>query len=445
MKPMLALAAVILLACPAAAAGTPSVGPAACHVAAYRLSDGRLLDLSPSLNKPGLRWRLLDGRVGRFADQEDGAWVSRSAWGDAPDGVRAALGACGEGRIRFEGVEGRAVDLEVTDTSFRSGSETLKGRLVLPKGAGRVPIAVVGHGSERDPYVGVHFRQRLYPAAGVGVFVFDKRGTGGSTGKYTQDFHVLSADAVAAMAEARRLAGRRAGRVGFLGGSQAGWILPLAATKTKADFVIVGYGVAASPLAEDRTETLQDLAAKGWGPDVLKKALEVTDATSAVMAARFRGGYEQLNAVVAKYRGEPWFKDLAGEYTGRMVQHSEAALREIGPTVDVGTTWDHDAVGVLRKLDTPLLWMIAADDTGGAGQDTEETLLALAAQGRPITVASFPATDHGLLEYRLDDKGERVSTRYAEGFFQMELDFARKGRLSGPYGRAKKLTNPMQR
>jgi hypothetical protein len=127
-----------------------------------------------------------------------------------------------------------------------------------------------------------------------------------------------------------------------------------------------------------------------------------------------------------------------------MVQYSEAQLREIGPTVDTGTTWDHDAIAVLRRLDTPLLWMIAADDTGGAGDETRESLLALAAEGRPFTIASFPATDHGLIEYRVDPKGERVSTRYAEGFFRMEIDFARSGRLSGRYGRAELLASREQ-
>jgi hypothetical protein len=37
------------------------------------------------------------------------------------------------------------------------------------------------------------------PAEKVGVFVYDKRGTGGSDGKYTQDFDTLADDAVAAM------------------------------------------------------------------------------------------------------------------------------------------------------------------------------------------------------------------------------------------------------
>src|SRR3546814_16570997 len=72
--------------------------------------------------------------------------------------------------------------------------------------------------------------QYLLPEQGVGVFVYDKRGTGRSTGSYTQDFHLLAGDARAALVEALPLARERAGRLGFHGGSQAGWVAPLAAS-----------------------------------------------------------------------------------------------------------------------------------------------------------------------------------------------------------------------
>src|SRR3546814_5124285 len=118
--------------------------------------------------------------------------------------------------------------------------------------------------------------QYLLPAQGVGVFVYDKRGTGRSTGSYTQDFHLLAGDARAALVEALRLAGERAGRFGFHGGSQAGWVAPLAASKTpQAQFVLVGYGMATGPLAEDRSEEhtseLQSLMRNSYAVFCLKK------------------------------------------------------------------------------------------------------------------------------------------------------------------------------
>src|SRR3546814_3657337 len=86
----------------------------------------------------------------------------------------------------------------------------------------------------------------MLPAAGIGAFVYDKRGTGASGDKYTQVFSLLADDAVAALAETRRMAGARGTRFGFQGLSQGGWIAPLAATRTQVDFLIVSFGLAVS-------------------------------------------------------------------------------------------------------------------------------------------------------------------------------------------------------
>ena len=45
--------------------------------------------------------------------------------------------------------------------------------------------------------------QRQLPAEGIGVFVYDKRGTGKSGGVYTQNYLLLADDAIAAMNEAK--------------------------------------------------------------------------------------------------------------------------------------------------------------------------------------------------------------------------------------------------
>jgi hypothetical protein len=41
--------------------------------------------------------------------------------------------------------------------------------------------------------------------------------------------------------------------------------------------------------------------------------------------------------------------------------------------------------------------------------------------------------------------GERVSTRFAPGYFAMMRDFARDGRLSGPYGDARITSSDSKR
>ncbi|MBS0295188.1 MAG: acetylxylan esterase [Proteobacteria bacterium] len=419
-----------------------------CQAAVYRLADGRLLDIGPGPDQD-LRWRLNDGRVGRLSAKD--GWASTLGWTGKPDGVVISLPACGggdhigfadNGKARIDGVK---IALDVQDVTFAGdGGVKLKGRLVLPHGSGRVPIVVETHGSEHSAATDYYFDQRLNAAQGVGVFVYDKRGTGASEGKYTQDYTVLARDAVAAMAEARRLAGSRLGRIGYQGGSQGGWIAPLAETLTPTgvDFVIVDYGLAGSVAEENTDQTVLELKRRGFGAQDLQEAAEVAEATNVILGSHFRDGFEQLDAVKAKYVDRPWFKRLGGQYTGEFLKHSSAELRQAGPAFDVGTPVYWDALAVLRKVKAPMLWVLADEDTLAPNATTRTRLAALAAQGKAITVLAFPATDHGIQEFVTTPDGERVNTRYADGYFRTTPDFARDGRLHPPYGRSRLLLSP---
>lgn len=435
----LSLAAVAALAALWPASGQAAEpGPDRCHVGLYQLEGGGWVDVG-AVSDGSLRWRLPDGRTGRLTLGADGAPVSAPGWTAAADGTQVRFGACADGRITFDGKAGTKAAFEVIDTTFAgAGGAVLAGRLVLPKGAGAVPVSVMVHGSEDYSARDFYFEPRAWPAEGVGVFVYDKRGTGGSQGTYTQDFHVLAEDAAAAAREARRLGGSRISRLGFDGASQGGWIAPLAATKVEVDYLVVRYGLAESPLAEDRGETLRGLKDKGYGPEVLAKAADVADATAKVVVSRFTD-FDDLNALRAKWGAEPWWQDLEGEFTGMVAKAPEAAVRALGPRQDKGTTWEHDPMPVLRQIKAPILWLLAAEDLEAPPEETAARLVALAREGRPITVLEFPRTDHGVREFELVD-GKRVYTRYADGYYRAVLDFTRTGQAPGPYGQARRLT-----
>src|SRR5690606_29602628 len=83
---------------------------------------------------------------------------------------------------------------------------------------------------------------------------------------YTHDYLVLATDAIAATREARRLAGARAASIGYQAGSQGGWVAPLAARIEPVDFVVVSFGLAVSPLEEDRAAVVLDMERHGFGP-----------------------------------------------------------------------------------------------------------------------------------------------------------------------------------
>jgi pimeloyl-ACP methyl ester carboxylesterase len=201
------------------------------------------------------------------------------------------------------------------------------------------------------------------------------------------------------------------------------------------DCVIVGFGLAVSPLDEDREAIALDMARQGYGPDVLAKAMKVADATAAIMRSDFREGYDRLDAVRKEYAGEAWFKHVHGDFSFFLLGTPTATLREKGPALLAGVPADYDPMPVLRNLDTPQLWILAADDHDAPSAETERRLRALQAKGKPITVAVFPNTEHGIYEFETKPDGTRVNTRNPEGYFAMMRDFIVHGRLdSRRYG-----------
>ena len=405
-----------------------------CNIGTYRFSDGEIVDIARSTGDT-FRWRKFDGTTGVLHKKPDGSWTSTLGWTERPDGHGASFTRCATGEIEFDGKKAHRIPFDTTDTVFEGrGGIKLAGRLVLPKGNNPVPIVVLVHGAERESARESYALQRLLPAENVGAFVYDKRGTGGSEGKYTQDFDTLADDAVAAMREAKRIAGTRCARIGYQGGSQGGWVAPLAATRAPIDFVIVSFGLAVSVIDEDQQEVALEMRLKGHSQEEISKALEVASAAEAVFESGFTKGFERFDTVRAKYRNEPWYKDLHGNYTHFILPYTAAEIREKGKDFIFGTPFRYDPMPTLRAVKPSQLWILGEDDLEAPSAETSRRIKMLIAEGKPITLALFPHAEHGMTEYEVAPDGERVSTRYAPGYFAMMRDFARTSQLSASYG-----------
>ena len=416
-----------------AAQTTPPEGD--CHVGLYALADHSLVDIGQSVGS-SLRWRRLDGRTGAFATEGPEAGLSQLGWTGQPDGHRITLADCATNEIGWDGQRGQRVPLELKETRFDSAGTSLAGRLVLPAGHGPVPIVVLLHGSERDAATSFNALQRLFPASGIGAFVYDKRGTGRSQGRYTQDYELLARDAVAAMHEARRLAGARAGRIGYQGPSQGGWVAPLAAKLEPVDFVMVSFGLAVSVLEEDRSAVLLNLEAKGHGAQSKAEALEMADACAALLMRPTPEVFDRFDAVRARYRNKPWFADMHGNFSFMLLGLKKDDLAAFARQVDFEVPFHYDPMAAIAALRTPQLWVLAQDDVDAPSAETARRLALLRMAGHPIATAMFPATEHGIYEYATQPDGQRLSTRQPEGYLRLMVDFARGQPLKPPYGTA---------
>jgi uncharacterized protein len=412
------------------AASVSSSAPASCLPGIYGLDNPKervVVVLTPSIPAPGKRYLFVDGRRGSTLDPSSPVVCE----GAAPS-VRL-----GDGSLKAW----PRIQIVETATEFHSFGTKLVGRLIEPIGSEEAsrPLVVMVHGSERSPAIGNPYPYAL-AAQGVAVFVFDKRGTGESQGEYTQNFELLADDAAAAFRHATTLAKGRHGRAGYFGGSQGGWVAPLAATRTPAQFVAVAFGLMGSPIDEDREQMLLEARTAGLNADSIASINQLSSATARILRSRFSSGFNELEAVRRQLKGKPWADSIKGEYSGDMLRMSDADLRRIGRARfdNLELIWDHDAAAVLRKLRAPLLWVLADQDREAPVDATRKALLALTTRGGSIDVVEFPGTDHGMFEFIESPDGSRHYTRITEGYLKLLADWI-GGRVGGTYGRSKRL------
>jgi pimeloyl-ACP methyl ester carboxylesterase len=129
------------------------------------------------------------------------------------------------------------------ELQFKSHETILQGSALLPK-EGKIRAGIVFvHGSGRQTRDLALARK--FAAEGIAAFAYDKRGVGKSGGTYEQfksisetNLNVLADDAVAAADLLGGLKRLRGVPIGFVGFSQGGYIVPLAAEKSaKVKFI----------------------------------------------------------------------------------------------------------------------------------------------------------------------------------------------------------------
>jgi metal-dependent amidase/aminoacylase/carboxypeptidase family protein/pimeloyl-ACP methyl ester carboxylesterase len=355
--------------------------------------------------------------------------------------AKALVTQCGDKSISLsDGDIWPLIDIRTKNSRFMSEGIALQGRLMLAKNADNdTPLVVYAHGSESNGWIDVAKDPYLMLARGVSVFVYDKRGTGLSEGQYTQNFPLLAKDLVAAAKEAKRLANHAYGRFGLIGLSQGGWVAPLAANDTKADFIVIAYGLVADIREEDAAQVAKELRDAGFGVAELAKAKQLTDATALIAASGYKLGLQALDDARDEYKDEPWYTYIKGGYTGTFLQRTTQYLSQNGiPFYDnLNIDWSLNPLEVMQSVSVPQLWVLAEEDREAPIALTMERLGILKRSGKPIDIYVFPNTDHGMWEYSLDEQGHRQQTKVTEGFYELLVDWVHN-RKQSQYGKGRK-------
>ena len=229
----------------------------------------------------------------------------------------------------------------------------LAGTLSLPESAhAPLPAVVLVHGSGRTTRDEQRFMRDRLLAMGVAVLAYDKRGVGESTGEYDnvgvrtspERMPLLGRDALAALRVLEGRPGFDSRRLGFVGVSQAGWIIPFALASAKPGevrFAVIQSGPAGSVGQED---AYSEATGDGFRPhDTLTVA--------------------QIDARVDAYSGPPGFDNMPS----------------------------------LQGDRTPILWLLGEADESIPVRHTRRNLEALARSGVPISVRTYPDANHALM------------------------------------------------
>jgi pimeloyl-ACP methyl ester carboxylesterase len=336
-------------------------------------------------------------------------------------GPGAAVGTAIESRIEFQrdasgGItsltwqrEGaapriaRRVDIERhEDVRFTNGDVQLAGTLITPSARKKHPAIILVHAS------GAATREQVLPLArflvrhGMAVLGYDKRGVGRSTGDWnTASFDDLATDVVAAFEHLKTRSDIDGAQIGLIGWSQAGWIMPLAAIRTKEIAFLIsvsGAGVSAAETTIDQAQN--EMTANGMRPPVIEQVI-------GLMKLQYRfaqtgQGWEEYAATRAKIAARMGAPPAA--FPGSPDDPSWQFMRRI---------YFHDPAPTLRRLQTPTLAIFGALDNNIMAEKNKAAWeSALKAGGNPdYTLRVLPNANHLQLEAKIGSNAEMPSLR----------------------------------
>lgn len=407
--------------------GSPPPALLATVEGTYDLGDGRLLGLSRNNDSGGFWYlELPSGRTGFLFNLSDTEFVAGPClYCAGPEYLRLRFVPAADGgpvrqvEVRIDGVERiapRSAALREEAVTFLSADGTrLAGTLFLPARGRRHPAIAMVHGSgaqTRNGFFGqIRFLAEAYARRGIAVLAYDKRGTGGSAGDWQQaGLATLADDAAAAL---RFLAARRdirRTRLGLSGASQAGWIVPMAASRFPS-VRLLQIRMGSAPIGVEESERgrlVRQMTADGDPPAEIARALRIR--TMMDDYARTGEGWEALAAAAAPVADTFWMRHHIGGLPAR--DHGDWAwLRE---------AFGYDVAADFARYRGRLQILYGASDALIDPEPAAARVRAALARGRPreAEIAIVEGATHNGLDGRTGGEREFPGlSRFVPGWF----------------------------
>jgi uncharacterized protein len=277
----------------------------------YRKDDGGIVAVG-EMHEFGSDEILIDystGQAGALFSLGDGrAGIGRAIGDKSPPPVRVL--EIVTGRVKLDGQTLTAIKTIRRTFEVKNGAVQLSGELDLAGGKAKGVIVFV-HGSGDGPRRAYDLWTNFFVSRGWAVVVFDKRGSGSSSGDWHDANFVTLADDVRKVLSWTRNQKELTGlKIGLWGASQAGWVIPQLTAENAVDFAIIQSGPA-TPVDDFLRLTLEsELRAYGFPPDEVANAvryynLDVAVSRGAKPFAEIEKAYAEASAAGAEWLLKP--------------------------------------------------------------------------------------------------------------------------------------------
>jgi len=275
--------------------------------------------------------------------------------------------------------------------TYTNGAVSLAATLELPPGPGPFPGVVIVHGS------GTSTRSNPWTAAyaealverGVAVLHPDKRGSGASGGRWQEaTFLDLADDALAGVEWLRAQPRVDPARVGVIGFSQGGHIVPAAAARSSAVAFVIDVSGSVVPIMEQIGDELRQLGAReGLTPEQLQEIGTIHGL--GVHYALTGAGWEDYAAALDALRQSPvGTTEVVNGFPTEPDSPAWNFLRTIG---------DYDPLPYWREVSVPTLFLYGGrDENVDAFKSAKLIEDTLTQTGVPYSLLFFRNNGHAL-------------------------------------------------
>jgi len=366
----------------------------------YLLADGRVMSVADLRDQVGGRpvlsvTEFASGRARALYPSDSVEFEAGNAWFrrdtiayrvrfDETTRPARAL-AWTEGGRTIEGGRAPLVEREVT---IQNGEIRLAGVLILPPGRGPHPALVYVQGSGPETRRIPRYVADYVAHHGVAVLVTDKRGTGGSTGTWNGLSHEAWASDVEAQLDfLRRQPEVDGSRLGLLGNSEGGYVVPMvAARRSDVRFLIcrVCSAMPGPPVLLDAYTGI--LRQQGYPADEVALA---TGLLQRMMSyALDRTDYDSLVSYAERVRDRRWFSQFV---------RNQVPARDAGFWDNYRRMLDVDPREHYARLRIPVLVVLGERDDRILIERHRPVLDSLARSGVDLTLWVIPEASHGLM------------------------------------------------